>query len=128
MTTNKKLLIGLACLAFCVCCAIFGFGFKGKNSLVAQADTIPQAPSAVALAAPAKSIKLDSHEAEDQAVTEEPIEDEDEEIEEEFIEEDDADEETEKFEDEILEEDGSYETTGVSPFRHNVCTLHLKAL
>lgn len=80
MIKNKKLLIGLICLAFCVCCAVFGISFTSKNSIVAKADTIPQATNEITTATAAKSINFASHEAEEyQAVGQAPALDEPEE-------------------------------------------------
>lgn len=103
MIKNKKLLIALICFAFCVCCAIFGIGFKSKNEIVAQADTIQPATTKTATATVAKSISLIPDEIENfSTITEEPVTDEPEENQDITYEEDI---ETEEPEDEIIEED-----------------------
>lgn len=99
MIKNKKLLIGLVCLAFCVCCAVFGIGFKSKNIIVAKADTISEATVKTASATAAKSISLVSDEISEVSVADKPEENHDivdseyietEETEEEFSEEYDS--------------------------------------
>ena len=62
MIKNKKLLIALICFAFCVCCAIIGFGIKSKNSIVAKADTIQTTTTSTASATIAKFNSLATHE------------------------------------------------------------------
>ena len=116
MIKNKKLLIALICFAFCVCCAVFGFGFKSKNSIVANADTIQPATTKTAVATVAKSISLTSDETENfSTITEEPVTDAPEENQDIIYEED---VETEDVEDEITEEDSSNdsETYALPPF------------
>lgn len=116
MTKNKKLLIGLVVLAFCVCCAIFGFGFASKNRIVANADTISETTIATATATTVKSISLNTNTTEEaQTITVDPIAEETEEIQ--YILED-GHIETDESEEEIFEDDSpdEYENYVVPPF------------
>lgn len=107
MIKNKKLLIGLVCLAFCVCCVIFGIGLTNKNVIVANADTISEVTTTTTTATTAKSISLALDEISEEPVANKPEENQD--IEDsEYI-------ETEETEDEISEEYGSKNSTYIVP-------------